>query len=181
MTVPPLLKEWIKRRRLWKAYCAYRRVSIRLRFVNFFVHHVMGISSRVPWSVHYTSRVAAYKNLRLGRNVEISLAVSGGCYIQAINGIFIGDDTIFAPGVKIISANHARPGLSGWDEAPPIRIGKNCWLSVNAVILPGVELGDGVIVGAGAVVTKSFPSGSVIGGVPAKIIGTSQPKPSTAP
>lgn len=50
-------------------------------------------------------------------------------------------------------------------------IGRNCWIGMNAVILPGVKLGDYTIVGAGAVVTHSFPEGyCVIGGVPAKKI-----------
>jgi acetyltransferase-like isoleucine patch superfamily enzyme len=49
-------------------------------------------------------------------------------------------------------------------------IGKNCWIGSNAVILPGVELGDNVIVGAGAVVTKSFPENLKVAGVPAKVI-----------
>jgi len=55
-------------------------------------------------------------------------------------------------------------------SVPPIKIGKNCWLGANSVILPGVELGDNVIVAAGAVVTKSFSNNLVIGGVPAKIL-----------
>ena len=52
-----------------------------------------------------------------------------------------------------------------------IIIGKKCWIGMNSVILPGVVLGDHTIVGAGAVVTKSFVDGNcVIGGNPARII-----------
>ena len=57
-----------------------------------------------------------------------------------------------------------------WEKEKPIIIGKNCWIGTNVVILPGVELGDNVIVGAGAVVTKSFLSNCVLAGVPAKLI-----------
>lgn len=88
----------------------------------------------------------------------------------------MGDDTIFAPGVMIISANHDPNDFSRWVEAGPITIGKRCWIGVGAIILPGVQLGDDVIVGAGAVVTKSFPSGSVIAGVPAKVISVNDSK-----
>jgi serine acetyltransferase len=57
------------------------------------------------------------------------------------------------------------------DEEKPIVIGNNCWIGANAVILPGVEIGDHTIVAAGAVVTKSFPEGDcIVGGVPARVI-----------
>jgi len=95
---------------------------------------------------------------------------SGGCYIQGGNGIEIGDGTIFAPGVRIISANHDPMNLDQWLPGKPIKIGKNCWIGANAVVLPGVKLGDSVIVGGGAVVTKSFPSNVIIAGNPAQVI-----------
>lgn len=95
---------------------------------------------------------------------------TGGCYVQGVFIIVIGDDTIFAPDVKIIPTNHLKDDLAKSVPAEPIRIGKRCRIASNAVILPGVQLGDDVIVGAGAVVTQSFPNGSVIGGVPARLI-----------
>jgi acetyltransferase-like isoleucine patch superfamily enzyme len=52
---------------------------------------------------------------------------------------------------------------------PPLRLGARCWVGMNSVILPGVELGENTIVGAGAVVTRSFPEGHcVIAGNPAR-------------
>jgi len=93
-----------------------------------------------------------------------------GQYIQAINGIIIGKNVRFGPGVKIISANHNFNDFSKHDNADPIIIGDNCWIAANAVILPGVQLGNHVVVAAGAVVTKSFTDNCLIGGVPAKII-----------
>lgn len=95
-----------------------------------------------------------------------------GCYIQAINGIEMGSDIFIAPGVKIISANHNPDALDVHVPQDPIQIGSHCWIGVNAVILPGVSLGDHVIVGAGAVVTHSFPAHCTIAGVPAHIIQT---------
>lgn len=55
--------------------------------------------------------------------------------------------------------------------AMPVKIGKNCWIGGNAVINPGVTLGDNVVGGSGAVVTKSFGDNVILAGVPAKIIG----------
>ena len=147
-------------------------------FVNFFFQRVIGINRDCPWSVNFTSRVTCPQRITLHPSVRESIAVSGGCYIQATNGLEIGQDTIIAPGVKIITANHSLTDFNQWDAAPPIRIGSHCWLGANAVILPGVQLGDGVVVGAGSVVTKSFPDSCVIGGVPARVLRSREAVPS---
>ncbi len=119
------------------------------------------------WPVHPTSRVVAGERVRLG--FESYPGDMPGCYIQANNGIVIGNGCQFGPGVGLISANHLPHDLTDHDSDPPIRLGDRCWLGMNAIILPGVHLGDHTIVGAGAVVTKSFPEGYVmIAGNPAK-------------
>jgi acetyltransferase-like isoleucine patch superfamily enzyme len=118
--------------------------------------------------VHFASRVTG--DVKIGKNVWISFAVNGGCYIQGLNKVFIGDDTIFGSGVKIISANHNQENFSKMIYAEPIEIGKKCWIGANAIILASVKLGDNVIVAAGSVVSKSFPDNLVIGGNPAKVI-----------
>ena len=100
-----------------------------------------------------------------------SLALSGGCYIQACEGIYIGEGTIWSFNVSIISQGHDIDDFNKIPKVSPIRIGKNCWIGTNSTILPGIELGDKTIVGANTVVTKSFPSGNiVIAGTPAKLI-----------
>jgi len=106
----------------------------------------------------------------LSKSAQRSLAHKGGCYLECSNGVVIGEGTIIAAGVKIISANHRLDDFNKHEKTSPIRIGRDCWLGANVIILSGVELGDRVIAGAGAVVTKSFPSNCVIAGVPAKII-----------
>lgn len=103
-------------------------------------------------------------------SVYLYFAVSGGCYIQGTNGLEIGKGSIFAWGVKIITANHNLDDFRQWDVCEPVRIGKQCWLGANAVVLPGVQLGDRVIVAAGSVVTKNFPANCIVAGVPARII-----------
>jgi len=141
-------------------------------WINFAIQRLLRINAGAPFMVHFTSRVTGARNIRIGKDVNVSFAVSGNCYIQGRNGVDIGDDTIFGPGVKIISANHDAGLADRWTNEDPVRIGCRCWIGANAVILPGVVLGDDCVVGAGAVVTKSFPAGTVIGGNPAGAIGT---------
>lgn len=95
-----------------------------------------------------------------------------GCYFQTLGGtIEIGEGTYIAPNVGLITANHDPMDPEKHLPGAPIKLGKKCWLGMNVVVLPGVELGDHTVVAAGAVVTKSFPEGRVIlGGVPAKVI-----------
>lgn len=149
--------------KFWKS-----QVPPGLWLVNKFFQSILDFNYEVPWMVHYTSKASG--NITIGENVWFSFAVSGGCYIQGFNGIIIGDNTIFASGVKIISANHNSENLKEWDKVSPIEIGNNCWIGANVVILPGVKIGNNVIIGAGAIVTKSFPDNCIIAGNPAKII-----------
>ena len=108
--------------------------------------------------------------MKIGAKVAYSCALSGGCYIQGMNGIEIGDETLFAPGVKIISANHSLENLACSEKAPPIRIGKRVWIGADAVILPGIEVGDDAVIGAGSIVTKNVPPGAIVLGNPPGLI-----------
>jgi acetyltransferase-like isoleucine patch superfamily enzyme len=171
MMKSPVRKRVLYRPWLWPGWLLYkftRPIPFGIWLMNFFCQRILGMNGDIPWMVHFTSTVKG--KITIGKDVEKSFALSGGCYIQGTNGIEIGDETIFASGVKIVSANHSRENLKKSDSCEPIRIGKRCWIASNAVILPGVQLGDDVIVGAGAVVTQSFPSNVVVVGVPARIL-----------
>lgn len=107
--------------------------------------------------------------VRLGDRVEIN----NYSIINGTGGVDIGDDTLIGPGVRIISYQHQYAAgqtiRSQPTEGKPIRIGRDCWIGANAVILAGVSVGDGAVVAAGAVVTRDVPSGAVVAGVPAVI------------
>jgi len=145
-----------------------RNTAAPITLKALFFQKVLRINGKAYWPMHFTSTVSGVKNIKIG--IGTAPGLSPGCYIQGIGEIEIGDYTIIAPNVGIISANH-----DIYDNKlhikKKVKIGKYCWIGMNSVILPGVELGDWVIVGAGSVVTKSFPEGyCIVAGNPAKIV-----------
>ena len=87
--------------------------------------------------------------------------------------IYVGDYTMFGPNVTVATAGHPiLPELreKGYQYNAPVHIGRNCWIGAGVVILPGVTLGDNVVVGAGSVVTKDLPSNVVAVGNPCKVL-----------
>ena len=87
--------------------------------------------------------------------------------------IYVGDYTMFAPGVIVATAGHPiLPELreTVYQYNMPVHIGKNCWIGAGAIILPGVTIGDQVVVGAGSVVTKDLPSNVVAVGNPCRVV-----------
>jgi acetyltransferase-like isoleucine patch superfamily enzyme len=150
----------------------FGRVPLGLVFTNNFFRKILRINSEVKFPINFTSRVISFKNLEIvyDSTTICSFALSGACYFQALNGIKIGKNFLFAPGVKLISSNHDINDKQKVQKSLPIVIGDNVWLGANVVILPGIKLGNNVIVGAGSIVTKSFPDNVIIAGNPAVII-----------
>lgn len=112
-------------------------------------------------------------NYRLkGYDITYSSIIEGSVILDKLfpEGIHIGENTLVAGGVKILSHDHCKRVGDNQPFLTHTYIGKNCFIAVNAIILPGVKIGNEVIVGAGAVVTKDIPSNTVVVGNPAKII-----------
>jgi acetyltransferase-like isoleucine patch superfamily enzyme len=84
-------------------------------------------------------------------------------------GIHINENCLIASGVTILSHDHCKR-VDNQPFLAETKIGRNCFIAVGATILPGITIGDEVIVGAGAVVTKDVPSNVVVAGNPAQII-----------
>jgi len=86
-------------------------------------------------------------------------------------GIHINENTLVASHVTILSHDHCKR-VDGLPWLTDTYIGKNCLIGIGAMIMPGVKIGDQVIVGAGSVVVKDVPSNSIVAGNPAKVIKT---------
>jgi len=114
-------------------------------------------------------------NKGVGIKIGNNSAVGAHSFIGGQGGVEIGDDVIMGPGVRIFSENHnySHPEIpirKQGESRKGVKIQNNCWIGAGVIILDGVEIGEGCVVAAGSVVTKSFPTNSIIGGVPAKII-----------
>jgi acetyltransferase-like isoleucine patch superfamily enzyme len=154
---------------LKNAFGMRHEMSMGFYITDFVFRKLMRQNSGVKWAVHHTVTIHSPEKITRGKNVYPG--DSPGVYINANNGISIGDYSNIGPNVGIISSNHDVINNDVQVTAAPIVIGKFCWMGMGAVILPEVQLGDFTIVGAGAVVTKSFPEGyCVLGGNPARVI-----------
>ena len=107
------------------------------------------------------------RNIHIGKNVFIN----AGCKFQDQGGIFIEDGTLIGHNAVLATINHMEdPGKRASMIFQSIHIEKNVWLGANVTVLPGVTIGEGSIIAAGAVVTKDVPANMIAAGVPAKVI-----------
>ena len=107
------------------------------------------------------------KNIKIGKNVFINAC----CRFQDQGGIEIGDGSLIGHNTTIATLNHDFNPLKRQNLTPsPVKIGKNVWIGSDCTILPGVTIGDGAIIGAGSVVTKSIPANTIAVGNPARVI-----------
>ncbi|GAA0494353.1 sugar O-acetyltransferase [Alkalibacterium indicireducens] len=119
--------------------------------------------------VEPTVRVDYGYNIHVGENFYANF----NCVFLDVCPIRIGKNAMLGPGVSIVTPEH--PLLpaernSGYEFGRPVTVGDNCWIGADATIVGGSELGNNVVVAAGAVVKGVFPDNVVIGGVPARII-----------
>lgn len=125
-----------------------------------------------------TSDIKGLENLSIGDGTSVP---KGSVFYCTRAELIIGKNVIFGPRPTIITGDHridilGKHIIDVTDEEKlpqndlPVIIDDGCWIGANVTILKGVTLGCGCVVAAGAVVTKSFPPYSIIGGVPAKLI-----------
>lgn len=106
-------------------------------------------------------------NTHLGAGVFIN----AGCRFQDQGGIYIGERALIGHNCVIATLNHNMEPARRANLLPaPVRVGADAWLGSNVTVLPGVTIGEGGVVAAGAVVTRDVAPRTVVGGVPAKLI-----------
>jgi len=114
-------------------------------------------------------------NCDYGYNIEVgdNFYANYGCIILDVNKVSIGDNVLLAPNVQIYTAAHPIDPferLTGKEFAKPVSIGDNVWIGGEAIICPGVKIGNNVTIGAGSVVTKDIPDNVVAVGNPCRVI-----------
>lgn len=110
-----------------------------------------------------------------GKNITVDkeVFINSGCHFQDQGGITIGEGTLVGHNVVLATLNHEMAPRHRKDMHPaPIVIGKHVWIGASATVTPGITIGDGSVVAAGAVVTRDVPPYTVVGGVPARVIKT---------
>lgn len=110
-----------------------------------------------------------------GRHVHFGDGVYANFGLTCVDDthIYVGSHTMFGPNVVLATAGH--PVLSGLRKHGiqynmPIHIGENCWFGAGVIVLPGITVGDNVVIGAGSVVTKDIPSNVVAVGNPCRVL-----------
>lgn len=109
------------------------------------------------------------KNVTLGSNVYFNF----NCVILDVAPVLIGSNTLFGPGVQILTATHpidAAERRTGREYGKSVTIGDDVWVGGGAIICPGVTIGSGSVIGAGSVVTRDIPAGVLAAGNPCRVI-----------
>ncbi len=140
---------------------------------QFIPQKILRTNGSVPWPVHKTSSVLNHKNIEVGNNSPIGINI--GCYINGKGGIKVGNNVRIGPNVGIISANHSPDDYDLWIKTKPIEIGDDVWVGMNVVIMPGVTIGENVIIGSNSTVSKDIPSNSIAFGSPCKVVKEKPP------
>ena len=150
------------------AHCVFKPVGIVCKFIRAIEGRL--ILEKCGRGVNIYPKAQFSSKVELGNNSDIGYAarIQGKCVI--------GDNVMMGPEVMIWTINHTTSDLSvpmmyqGSEKEVPVTIGNDCWIGSRAIILPGVNIGNGVIIGAGAVVVNDIPDYAVAVGNPAKVV-----------
>ncbi len=133
----------------------------------------------IAWAKEWIQRFRE-RHDRVAQARRLGVRVGRDCLIYGCDFgsepwlIAIGDHVLIASGVQFITHDGGtwvfRHECADWDVFGPIRVGNNVFIGLRAILLPGAEIGDSCVIGAGAVVVGKIPPNSVVAGVPARVI-----------
>ncbi len=165
------------------------RVLARLNHAELILGKNVRLGKGVLISIGKNSRIEIGDNVLIGDNARLYVGKGArlkigdnsalGIYMVISCGrlVEIGEDVMSGQFIVIVDGNHIhdKPGVPMRTlgvNCKPVAVGNDVWLGAHASILSGVRIGDGAVVGAGAVVNKDVEKYSIVGGVPAKAIGS---------
>ena len=160
------------RRALWNLVWLFLFRPTPDRGLEFFVRwrvfllRLFGAKIGIHCAIRNSCKIWQPWNLELGDWV----AVSEDCDIYSVDKIRVGSRTTISRGAFLCCASHDVTSSIMELTYAPIEIGENAWIAGRAIVMPGVKIGDGSVVGAGAVVVHDVEPWTIVGGNPAKFI-----------
>lgn len=167
-----MLEQLVELARGLKYYIANHIVAhvpsyrFRLAFYRYVCRYEVGPSTSIHVNVFVTG-----KRVKIGAHS----AIGRRTYLDGRGELTIGDCVSISPDVQLLTAEHDMNDPDFKSFCAPVTVEDYAWIGTRALILPGVRIGRGAVVAAGAVVTKDVPPLTVVGGVPAKPIGKRNP------
>jgi len=147
--------------------------SFRLR--GLWYRRVLGVALDRSAGVHLGCYVWFYGPSQLrrdGLHIGARSRINRGCCLDARGALRIGADVSVSRDVVILTASHGVADPAFAVEIRPVAIEDHAWIGTRAMVMPGVTIGRGAVVAAGAVVTRDVAPCTIVGGVPARPIGT---------
>lgn len=119
-----------------------------------------------------SSQIALGVEMWVGRRLTLGArsTIAQRCYIDARGGIEVGRDVSISREAALLTATHPPDDLDYLATLAPIKLETHSWIGMRALVLPGVSVGEGAVVGAGAVVTEDVAPYTIVAGVPAKVL-----------
>lgn len=134
---------------------------------NAFYRRVMRVELAAGSSIHMGCRLTSIGALTIGAGTSIDQ----NAMLDARGGLTIGVAVATGPDLMLLTAEHDPHSPTFAGRFAPVAIGDRVWLGARVTVLPGVSIGEGAVVAAGAVVTRDVAPYTIVGGVPARVIG----------
>jgi putative colanic acid biosynthesis acetyltransferase WcaF len=138
-------------------------VSVRMR-----AYAALGVSFDETSSAHISLGVEMWLGRRLSMGARSTIGQR--CYVDARGGIRVDSDVSISREAAILTATHLPDDPQFLARVEPVHLEHHCWIGMRALVLPGVRVGEGAIVGAGALVSSDVEPYAIVGGVPARFL-----------